>query len=54
MKIEILKLEKTYAKLLLRDTSTATVNALRRTLVKERDERRTEMVPDSLEALATG
>jgi len=35
MKIEILKLEKTYAKLLLKETSTAAVNALRRTLVSD-------------------
>ncbi len=35
MKIEVLKLEKTYAKLLLKDTTTAAVNALRRTLVAD-------------------
>lgn len=35
MKIEILKLEKTFAKLLLKDTNTAIVNALRRTLVAD-------------------
>ncbi len=35
MKIEVLKLEKAYAKLLVKDASTAVVNALRRTLVAD-------------------
>ncbi|HEX9708794.1 MAG TPA: DNA-directed RNA polymerase subunit D [Candidatus Thermoplasmatota archaeon] len=35
MKIEVLELEKTHARLLMRDTSTALVNALRRTLIAD-------------------
>ena len=35
MKIEVLKLEKNYAKLLIKDTNTSIVNALRRTMVAD-------------------